>query len=326
MKHSLIIILSLLLTCPYVVHAQVSAKSKQPVSVDFSVPEQKPVNSMVPEIKQDVINEDIKTLAAKSDVDVNIPVANEKKEKTFAVIIANENYRRESQVEFALNDGKMFQQYCIQTLGLLESNVHLSLNATLNEMIYEIEWISNVAKAYKGEANIIFYYAGHGVPDESTGTAYLLPTDGISSSVRSGYKLNDLYSELGKLPAHNITVFIDACFSGVQRSDEEKMLALARGVRIEAVKGVPIGNMVVLSAAQGKETAYPYREKEHGMFTYFLLKKLQETKGNATLGEISNYVITNVEQKSIVVNGRSQTPMVIPSMILKDIWQDIKLK
>jgi hypothetical protein len=84
--------------------------------------------------------------------------------------------------------------------------------------------------------------------------------------------------------------------------------------------------MVVLSAAQGKETAYPYREKEHGMFTYFLLKKLQETKGNATLGEISNYVITNVEQKSIVVNGRSQTPMVIPSMILKDIWQDIKLK
>jgi hypothetical protein len=38
---------------------------------------------------------------------------------------------------------------------------------------------------------------------------------------------------------------------------------------------MPQGNMVVFSAAQGDETAYPNNDEKHGMFTYFLLKKLQ---------------------------------------------------
>jgi len=51
-------------------------------------------------------------------------------EKTFAVIISNENYRRESKVEFALNDGETFKKYCIQTLGLPEKNVQFTPDAT----------------------------------------------------------------------------------------------------------------------------------------------------------------------------------------------------
>ncbi|MDR1681891.1 MAG: hypothetical protein LBS25_00665, partial [Candidatus Symbiothrix sp.] len=74
------------------------------------------------------------------------------------------------------------------------------------------------------------------------------------------------------------------------------------------------------------ETAYPYKEKGHGLFTYFLLKKWQETKGEATLGELSDYIITNVSQQSIVVNRKSQTPTVIASAGLSNKWQEIKLK
>ena len=55
--------------------------------------------------------------------------------------------------------------------------------------------------------------------------------------------------------------------------------------------------------AQGDETAYLYKEQRHGMFTYYLLKKLQETKGEATLGEISDYVTSEVRKQSIVING-----------------------
>ena len=116
---------------------------------------------------------------------------------------------------------------------------------------------------------------------------------------------------------------MDACFSGAQRSGD--MLASARGVTIKAEQGVPTGNMVVFSAAQGDETAYPYREKGHGMFTYFLLKKLQETKGDVTLGELSNYIETNVKRQSIVVNGKSQTPTVTPSASLEN-WEGVKLR
>ena len=259
-----------------------------------------------------------------SDVDVNIPTGKTVNEKTFAVIIANENYQRESQVIFAKNDGETFKKYCIQTLRLPEKNVHFIADATLNNIRGEINWISQVAKSFNGEASLIFYYAGHGIPDESSKTAYLLPIDGYGSDVETGYKLDDLYAKLGSLPTKSINVFMDACFSGAQRSGD--MLAAARGVAIKTSQGKPTGNMVVFSAAQGDETAYPYKEKGHGMFTYFLLKKLQETKGDVTLGELSNYITNNVSQRSIVENNKSQTPTVTPSATLSDKWQGMKLK
>lgn len=71
--------------------------------------------------------------------------------------------------------------------------------------------------------------------------------------------------------------------------------------------------MVILSASQGDETAYPYQEKGHGMFTYYLLKKLKETKGDITIGELTDYVTNEVMKQSVVINGKMQTPQVIPS-------------
>lgn len=260
----------------------------------------------------------------KSDIDINIPVNSTINDKTFAVIIANENYQREGQVIFARNDGGTFKKYCIQTLGLPEKNVHFMENATLNNIRGEINWLTSVADAYKGEANIIFYYAGHGIPDESSKAAYLLPVDGYGSDVGTGYKLDDLYAKLGALQVKNITLFMDACFSGAQRSGQ--MLASARGVAIKIKQDIPQGNMVVFSAAQSDETAYPYKEKGHGLFTYFLLKKLQETKGAVTLGELSSYVTTNVSQQSIVVNRKCQTPTVVPSASVGDNWKKVMLK
>ena len=262
--------------------------------------------------------------APKSDVAANIPTTGVKNDKTFAVIIANENYQSESQVLFAKNDGETFSKYCTQTLGLPANNVRFVSDATLNNIRGAINWISQVADAFNGEANIIFYYAGHGIPDESSRTSYLLPVDGYGSDVTTGYKLDDLYQTLGKLPVKTVTVFMDACFSGTQRSGD--MMASARGVAIKATQGAPTGNMVVFSAAQGDETAFPYREKGHGMFTYFLLKKLQETQGDVTLGELGEYIATNVRQQSIVVNKKSQTPVVTPSAALGDKWKNRKLR
>jgi hypothetical protein len=272
-------------------------------------------------------NQNISTVnvaVGKADVDMNIPTTAARNDKTFAVIIANENYRRESKVEFAKNDGETFRKYCIQTLGLPENNVHYTDDATLNDIRIEVRWLSQVAEAFKGDATLIFYYAGHGVPDEDAKTAFLLPVDGFGSDINSGFRLDELYKTLGKLPARSITVFMDACFSGSQRSGDA--LASARGVSIKVNPSAPTGNMVVFSAAQAEETAFPYRDKGHGMFTYFLLKKLQETKGDVTLGELGDYITTSVRQQSIVVNRKSQTPSVTPSATIVEKWKGMKLK
>ena len=84
--------------------------------------------------------------------------------------------------------------------------------------------------------------------------------------------------------------------------------------------------MVVFSASQGDETAYPYKGQSHGMFTYFLLKKLQETNGDATLGELRDYINSKVRQCSIVENSKSQTPTVVPSATVASEWRSMKLR
>lgn len=257
------------------------------------------------------------------DVDIDIPIANNVSNYTFAVIISNEKYQMEKSVQYAENDGKMFTEYCKKTLGLPEKNVHFITNATLNNIKHEIKWLQDVIAVYNGDAKVIFYYAGHGIPDEQNKSAYLLPIDGYGSDVTTGYALEDLYKALGCLPSKAVTIFLDACFSGAKRDGD--MLASARGVAIKVKQNNPTGNMVVFTAAQGDETAYPYKDEGHGLFTYYLLKKLQETKGDVTLGELGDYIKTQVERQSIVTNGKLQSPAILSASSIGNSWKEWKL-
>ena len=259
-----------------------------------------------------------------SDVDETIPKTNSKNSNTFAVIIGNENYQKVAKVQFARNDARIFAQYCKLTLGLPEKNIRSYNDATYATLLSAVKDIKNIAQAYKGNLNVLFYYAGHGVPNESSNDSYLLPIDTDGRSVEVCYPLSKLYEELGSMNAKSVIVFMDACFSGAQRG--EGMLAAARGVAIEARPAEPQGNMVVFSAASGDQTAYPYQEQGHGLFTYFLLKKLQETKGAVTLGDLGNYIIDNVTKESVVSNGKSQTPTVMVSSTIGNNWKEIVIR
>lgn len=259
-----------------------------------------------------------------SDVDLNIPRSAGTNSKTFAVIISNEHYDMVTQVPMAVNDGEVFARYCEQTLGLPKDNVRLYTDASYGIMIRAINDIKSIASAYNGDVQVIFYYAGHGIPNEETKDAYLLPVDADGTQTEGCYSLNRLYSELGSMGAQNVVVFLDACFSGAKR--DGGMLASARGVALKAKKEDPKGNMVIFSAASDAETAFPYQEKGHGLFTYFLLKKLQESKGNATLQELGDYVTREVKRQSVVVNRKPQTPTVTPSESMAASWKTLRLK
>ena len=267
---------------------------------------------------------DIQIASLSSDVDKNIPISKETNENTFALIIANESYKNVESVPFAANDGSIFSEYCKKTLGISEKHIYLALNATLNDIKHNIDLIGQAMDANNGEAQIIVYYAVHGIPNEADKSAYLLPVDGYSSNVETGYSLKDLYAALSEHPAKSVTVFLDACFSGTKR--EGDMLASARGVAIKVDETVPVGNMVVFAASQGDETAYPYKNQGHGMFTYFLLKKLQDTEGDVSLGDLSEYVIDQVRKTSIDENEKMQTPTITPAAKVQNEWKNWTLK
>ena len=260
-----------------------------------------------------------------SDVDIDIPVTKtDNNSEIFVFIVANENYPQ-TKVPFALNDGRVFKAYCQKTLGIPEQNIKIYEDATYGNLVSAINKIKEIADVFDGEARIIFYYAGHGVPNEKDNTPYLLPVDGLSNnSSVTGYSLIKLNQELGNLRAKSVTVLLDACFSGVKR--EGDMLASSRGVAIKVINPRPVGNMIVFTASSGDETAHQYQEKGHGLFTYYLLKKLQETKGDLTYQELSDYVIREVKRQSVVINSKRQTPTLTISDTMNNAWSNLKIK
>lgn len=278
------------------------------------------LNTIKPQIQQPTQSK--QEVVGVDAVDMGIPTSGRVNRNTFAIIIANEDYQNETKVDYAKNDGEVFKAYCNKTLGLPEKNIHFVANATLNNLIGELDWLQQVCDAYGGDASVIFYYAGHGIPDEASGASYLIPIDGNSRILRTCFSTNELYESFGKLPAKIVTVLMDACFSGAVRSGG--MLAAARGVAIKAKASAPKGNMIVFTAAQGEETAYKYDEAKHGLFTYFLLKKLKDSRGDVTFGELSRYITEQVKRISIVENGKKQTPSVMTSIKLKPIWESMK--
>ena len=256
-----------------------------------------------------------------SDVDINIPKTQNINDKTFAFIFANENYPT-APVPYSLNDGRMFKVYCNMALGIPNKNIYMYEDATFGDIVSAIERMKKIADVYDGDANIFFYYAGHGFPEENQQTAYLLPIDGnVSDIITTGYSLAQLYKELASLNLKQSIVFIDACFSGTKR--EDVMLSKSRGVAIKVKQDYPTGKILVFAASQGDETAHQIEEKHHGLFTYYLLKGMQLFRENIKLGDLSEYVIKNVKRQSVVINNKKQTPTVIPSTTITNNWRNI---
>ena len=268
------------------------------------------------------------TIIGQSDVDVDIPITNIINKKTFALVIGNEDYssfqmnlNTDTNVDFASIDAKTFKKYLVNTLGVPNENITLLINATAGQMKQSIARLSAIAGAYEGEAELIFYYAGHGLPKEDTHDPYLVPVDVSSTNLDYALKLEDVFTKLTEHKSERVTVFLDACFSGGARNQG---LIAARGIRIKPKSPFVEGNLVVFSASSEEQTAHPYREKAHGIFTYYLLKGLQVSNGEMSYGELEDFIRTNVMRKSVLVNNKVQTPSVKVSPLFEYSWQDMR--
>jgi hypothetical protein len=265
-----------------------------------------------------------------SDVDKNIPQNVLTNPYRFALIVGNEDYssqqsdlKNESNVEFARNDASAFKNYCISSLGIPEKNITFLLDATVGQINQGISKLRLLAKASNGKAQLIVYYAGHGLPDETTKEPYLIPVDVSGANVTSGIKLQDLYSNLTEFPSERVTVYLDACFTGGGRNAG---LIGSRGVKVRPKEGVLKGNIVVFSSSSGEQSSLPYADQKHGMFTYYLLKKLQETKGDVTYSDLSTFLQEKISVESILVNSKEQNPVVNTSQDVAGTWKLWQLK
>jgi len=276
-------------------------------------------------------NEKVKpNIKIQSDVDINIPESEIKQTNVYGLIIGNEDYKSsqndlnsEVNVDFAAKDAEIFKEYCIKTLGLPDKNIKLLINSTGSQIKQNLEWLSQLVQANNGNAELIFYYAGHGLPDEITKEPYLIPVDVSGSNLKYAIKLIDIYKTLTESNPKKVTVFLDACFSGGARNNS---LLTLRGVKIKPKENLIGNNLVVFTSSSGDESSASYKEKQHGLFTYYLLKKIQETKGNITYYELFEYLKQEIKINSLLNNQKQQNPQIIGSPELDDKWKNWKIK
>ncbi len=236
-----------------------------------------------------------------------------------AVVIGIEQYREQlPKANYASQDAKVIGKYLTAAMGYPEENVAVLLDhrATKTDIEKYLEgWLPNRVE----KDDVVFvYFSGHGSPNPKTGDAYLLPYDGDPNYLATtGYSLKRLYEQLVKLPAKQVAVVLDSCFSGAGGRS-----VLAQGIR-PAVISVenPIlasGNTVVLTASSGAQISSTYGQKAHGLLTYFFLKGLhgeadQNQDGKIDLSEIHAYVKPRVEGVSRREFNNEQTPQLLGS-------------
>lgn len=271
----------------------------------------------------------IEEISLYSDVDQNIPLTKTKNPDRYAIIIGNEDYKsrqtglsNEVNVPFAVNDARTFKDYVINLFGVEEQNVYFKTNATSIEIKNTIKLVSSIIEKTEGRGELIFYYAGHGYPEELTKTPYLIPVDVNATNVEDGINVYKMYKTFTDANPKKICVFLDACFSGGGR---DAGLIAARGVLRIPQEETVSGNILIFSATQAEQTALAYKSKQHGMFTYHLLKKLKDSNGNISYGELIQSVKKSVAIESLKINQKSQEPSALYGEDIINTWQDWKI-
>lgn len=244
----------------------------------------------------------------------------------YALIIGNEDYsmtgaNAEINVPYAVNDAMVFREYCVRTFGVPDGQIKIVPNATAGMMHEQLDWLVNMAST-DPEAELIFYYSGHGNNDEATKEPYLLPVDITGKNIRLGISLADLYKRLATYPIKGAYVFLDACFSGGYKSAAP--LLAQKGVRVVPKVGLPQGHTLSFSSSSGDQTSSVYHAKKQGYYTYFLIKAIKDAKGDLTMKQL--FEKTNAEvKKATALIGKMQEPQYMASPTWTD-WTDIKLK
>jgi hypothetical protein len=285
-------------------------------------------NAVALKVESNVTIENIKIdrFSLTSHVDKNIPV-NSKVNNRFALVIGNEDYvsyqsglQNEQNVDYAERDATIFKQYCLNTFGVKSENMFSLTNATAGVMNRKIEQVIELIKLEGDDAELIVYYAGHGFPDDQQ-VPHLIPVDVSGGDLSRAINLEELYKDLGKLKAKRVTVFLDACFTGDGRN---LGLVASRGPKVKPKEGSLSGNLIVFSASSGTQTSFPFHKERHGIFTYHLLKTLQESNGDISYGALDKILKVDVDKTSLRNETGRQTPEVNTSLKVINDWRNWK--
>ena len=237
--------------------------------------------------------------------------------KAYAIVIGIENYRQKlPKADFAVSDAKLMSAYLSRVMGYPEENIVTLTDERAAKSDFEKYFEQWLVNHVEKDSTVFVYYSGHGAPNPKTGDAYLVPYDGDPSFIaQTGYPLKRLYDALAGLHVKEIIVALDSCFSGAGGRS-----VLAEGARPLVMEREQIGatgrNMTILAAASGSQISSTYKERGHGLFTYFLLKGIKEEAvvrpdGSIATADLFQYLKPQVERIARRQYNSEQSPQLI---------------
>jgi tetratricopeptide (TPR) repeat protein len=166
------------------------------------------------------------------------------------------------------------------------------------------EALSSLRGRVRGDATVVFYFAGHGVTAQDK---LILATHGATagSPETSGLSQAEVDRLLQESGAKRRIMWLDACRN--RAAPGSRSLPIARSAVRFAISR---GTRVLYAAANDKES-FEADELQHGVFTHYLVEGLNgsaaQTDGFITFDDLSSYVTTKVIEWGFA-KGRTQEP------------------
>ncbi|MCD6036432.1 MAG: hypothetical protein K0S67_316 [Nitrososphaeraceae archaeon] len=228
-----------------------------------------------------------------------------------ALIIAVSDYDNSSglkSIEFCKNDGK--EMYDI----LKKNGYDIPDNRKLISYVDSHRLKNAIYNFFTNEDNkpddtLVFYYSGHGIPDKF-GTTFLAPSDMDSDHpFMTGFSFDDLTNSMLACNSLRVVTILDSCFSGSlkiskgldSKSGEEAATRIANNILEEKSDKLKQGvGRCLLAASQGYEEAYDRQEKDHSIFTYYVLEGLKghknavDDEGNVTYDTLGKFITREI--------------------------------
>lgn len=180
--------------------------------------------------------------------------------------------------------------------------------ATKFDVESQLSWLT--ANAVNG-SRAYFFFSGHGAPDASKGTPYILPYDANPQQIQSsGIPLERVVQMLTSSKAKEVLVFVDSCFSG---AGGRSVLPAGARPLVRVREASPSAQVAVLAAARGAEISGPAPGENAGLFSKHLTAALRtgaadaDGDGQISLRELADYVTPRVTRDARK-DGREQTP------------------
>lgn len=254
------------------------------------------------------------------DVERDIPRAAALRQDAIAVIIGVERYRTLPSARYATRDAELVRRYAVRALGVPDDDEHVIVRTDadasgneLRRLFGENGWL---ARHTTENTELFVYFAGHGAPDASGRTPFLLPFDADGAFIsETGLSLGAIYDRLARLPAKSITVALDACFSGTTRDHRALVPGMRQSVLSIEHPALLRRNMAVFAAARDAESAGDLPDARHGAFTWYLARGLRgeadsDLDGAITVAELAQFVERGVARAAAQLD-REQHPLTI---------------